>query len=495
MQLLNTEVQEKLRTLPEDPGVYLMRDEKGVVIYVGKARVLKNRVRQYFGAGAQKQSKTAAMVSKIADFEYIITDSEKEALILECNLIKQYQPYYNILLRDDKHYPYVRVDFKKDYPTVEIVRRVDKDGAKYFGPYLEAYSVRQVMDAVYKIFPVRSCGKDIVAGGRKERPCLNHQMGRCLAPCAGLVSREEYHKVLLEVCEFLSGKYKKVRDRLAAQMKEASDNLEYEKAAAVRDKLKILDKLAVEQKASFPDLSDKDVFAAVSGEKYSVVQAFFVRKGKMMGARRFYTEHSENQAELMAGFLKQYYMDRQDAPGKVYLNEAPEDRELLEEWLRELNGRKVELLKPQRGEMKKLTDMAARNAFEAIRRKEQAEQRAYDRSVGAAQKLGALLGIENLKRIECYDISNTQGTDTVASMVVFENGKPSKKEYRRFRIKTVTGADDFASMAETLERRLLEGMKSGDKEHGFWRLSRPHRGGRGQGPAVERGFRAGIPGS
>lgn len=467
MRLLSEVLEEKIKTLPKSPGVYIMRDEEGTVIYVGKAKVLKNRVSQYFGANAVKNSKTNAMVNKIADFEYIITDSEKEALILECNLIKEYQPHYNILLRDDKHYPYVRIDLKKDYPRVEIVRKVRRDGAKYFGPYLEAFSVREVLDGVHKLFPLRSCKKEMTAGGRKERPCLNYQMGRCFAPCAGKISPEEYRKIVDDVIDFLSGKYRPVQKQLKEEMLAASEALDYEKAAACRDKLKILERITERQKAGFPDLHDKDIIALGVGEKSAAVQCFFVRRGKLSGAQRFYIDEPGEAGEVIGGFLKQFYLERNTVAPKVYLSALPEDSALLCEWLADIAGRKVELIVPQRGDNKKLLDMARRNAEEAIRRKEQAEQRAYDRSIGAATELGEALHIGFVRRLECYDISNTQGTDSVGSMVVFIDGKPDKKEYRRFRIKTVKGANDFASMAEVLTRRLLEGFRSEDKEHGF----------------------------
>ena len=467
MKVYGSHIEEKLKTLPNDPGVYLMRDQNGTIIYVGKARVLKNRVRQYFGVGAQKNSKTAAMVSQIADFEYIITDSEKEALILECNLIKEYQPHYNILLKDGKHYPYAKVDLRKDYPIIEIVRKVERDGAKYFGPYLEAYSIREMLDAIYKLFPLRSCKREIEIDGKKERPCLNYQMGRCKGPCAHKISKQEYRKIVDNVLDFLAGDYKQLEQQLRSEMTEAAAKLDYERAAGYRDKLRILERIKQKQKAGFPDLNDRDIFAAEIGEKYGVVQAFFVRKGKITNAKRFFMEEPGSREELIEGFIKQYYMEAGYIAKRIYVNAMPEDGALLEEWLTDLSGRKTELILPQRGELKKLTAMAEKNAAEALKRKEQSEIRAYERSIGAAAKLGEILGIGYIRRMECYDISNTQGTDSVASMVVFIDGKPDKKEYRRFRIKTVQGANDFASMAEALERRIREGYKAEDKERGF----------------------------
>lgn len=467
MDVLSAQLEEKLKTLPREPGVYLMRDKTGQVIYVGKAKVLANRVRQYFGMGAQKDSKTASMVSHIADFEYIITDTEKEALFLESNLIKEYQPYYNILLKDDKHYPYIRVDMREDFPRVEIVRKIEKDGAKYFGPYLETLSIREILDAAYKIFPIRSCKKEIKEDGRKERPCLNYQMGRCPGPCGGYISKAEYHKVMEEVLSFLSGKFAPVEKELTRQMQEAAARQEYEKAASFRDKLRVLRRIAERQKAGMPNLKDADIFAVTIGEKYGAMQVFFVRRGKLSGMRRFYVEAPGAPEELMNGLLKQFYAEDSMIPKKIYVNTLPEDNTLLQEWFSDRAERKVEIIKPQRGDYRRLADLAGKNAKEALGRKESTEKRAYARTVGAAKSLGELLGMDYIHRMECYDISNTQGTDSVASMVVFLDGKPAKKEYRRFRIKTVEGADDFASMAEVLTRRILEGFRAEDKERGF----------------------------
>ena len=464
---LSKELQNKIDGLPNEPGVYLMKDEEGTVIYVGKAVNLKNRVRQYFGALCGKQAKVAAMVRHIHMFEYIMMDSEMEALILECNLIKQYQPYYNILLRDDKHFPYVRIDMKADFPRIEIVRRVQPDGAKYFGPYLAAHSIREIMDAVYKLFPLRSCKKDLSKQRKNQRPCLNYQMGRCPGPCCGLVTGEEYRKTVKEVVDLLSGKHAKLKKALQEEMEAAADKLDFERAAVLRDKIVVLQKVAERQKAGFPDLNDKDIFAAAAGENQAVVQAFFVRKGKLGEAERFYMSEGGEEGEILESFIKQYYMDKTAIPKNIYIGADIEDRDILAGWLTEKRGSKVEIITPKIGDNKKLADMARKNAEDSLKRKEQAKTREFERTIGAAEALGQALGIGYVRRMECYDISNTQGTDSVASMVVFIDGKPAKKEYRRFRIKTVEGANDFASMAEVLTRRLMEGMKSNDKDHGF----------------------------
>lgn len=465
---ITDELKEKIKNLPTNPGVYLMSDVEGTIIYVGKAINLSNRVRQYFGANAQKQAKVAAMVENIHTFEYIITDTELEALILECNLIKKYRPHYNILLKDDKQYPYVRINFKKKYPKVELVRKVEKDDSKYFGPFLAAHTIRDTIDTLYKIFPLRSCNKDLEKPNRKpDRPCLNYQMGRCTAPCAGLITEEEYKDILNKVVELLNGKFQGIHKMLLEQMQQAADVQDYEKAAVLRDKLFVLKRMAEHQKVGFADLNDKDIFAVVMGEQVSVVQAFFVRSGKLSGAERFYMSQGDSKAEILESFLKQFYLDKSVIPRTIYVGEELEDSQIIQEWLSEQRKARVELIYPKRGDNRKLLELAETNAREALVRKENSAQRQKERTVGAAEELGEILGIGYIQRMECFDISNIQGTDSVASMVVFTDGKPDKKEYRRFKIKTVEGPNDFASMAEVLTRRLTEGLKVKDKSHGF----------------------------
>jgi len=468
--LLPEKVEQKLKTLPSDPGVYLMKDAEGQIIYVGKARVLKNRVRQYFGTQNGKAPKVSAMVRNVADLEYVITSSELEALILECNLIKQHHPYYNVLMRDDKHYPYVRIDLKDPFPRVEIVRKVKNDGAKYFGPYLAAHLVKEVLDAVYKLFPLRSCKKDIEKSRqKKERPCLNYQMGRCLGPCAGKVSQAEYAAVVKEVCDLLSGKYGKLEQAMKQEMMEASGQLNFERAAYLRDRIRLLKRISEKQEAGFPDLNDKDIFALAMGGDTAIIQAFFVRKGKLALTERYHLSAGEAQeAEVFESFLKQYYASTPNIPKNIFVSEELGDTELLELWLTKLRGSKVEIVTPKRGSNKKLVDMAKNNAAAAVKRREDSVKREYDRTLGACDMLSRALGLGiKLHRIECFDISNTQGTDSVASMVVFTDGKPDKKEYRRFKIKTVEGPDDFASMAEVLRRRIIRGLESTEKDRSF----------------------------
>lgn len=470
---LSETLQKKIKNLPKTPGVYIMRDCEGTVIYVGKALVLRNRVRQYFSKESQKYAKVAAMVSHIADFEYIITDTELEALVLESNLIKKYRPYYNILLKDDKHFPYVRVDMQEDFPRVTVVRSVKEDGAKYFGPFIAAHVILDVLDNIYRLYPLRSCKKDIGSAiRRRERPCLNYEMGRCIGPCTGKVSKEEYMELVNEVVSVVSGNQAALRRELVQKMQEASEALNFELAASLRDKIALVDRIREKQKAGFPNLDDKDIFGLELGEETAVVQAFLFRDGKLNYAQKYYFDRvgiaeqeqaaeeepskEEEGAAIMESFLQQYYMDKSGIPKQIYTLPHPKDADLLMAWLGEKKGSSVKIIQPMRGDNKKLGELARKNARDAIKIKE-GMQKQRDR---ATKNLASALGIERpLRRIECYDISNTQGTDNVASMVVFTDGKPNKKQYRRFKIKTFEGANDFAAMNEVLTRRLLRGLK------------------------------------
>ncbi|MGE5493825.1 MAG: excinuclease ABC subunit UvrC [Burkholderiales bacterium] len=460
---MNEVLEDKLKNLPKTPGVYMMKDASGKVIYVGKAVALKNRVSQYFRSPNKKDPKTAAMVSEVADFEYILCDTEIEALILECNMIKRYSPYYNILLRDDKHYPYIRIDYNERFPRVCVTRRVKNDGAKYYGPYIASHMLHEILDTVTKMFPIRTCKKDIT-GTEKSRPCLNYEMGRCLAPCAGKVSEYEYKRMVDEIADFLSGRYKGLEKQLEEEMNEASRNMEYEKAAVIRDRIRSLHTLFEKQKAGFPDLNDKDVFAVYEQDDEAVVQMFLVRKGELNYMERFFMKCAgEGESNVLSYLIKQYYSSVSGIAKQVYVNVEPAEKELIERWLTEKRGSKVQLRVPEKGDNKKLVDMALSNAKEALTRRLTKAQREYDATKGALLELKEALGIESdINRMECYDISNIQGTDSVASMVVFTDGKPDKKEYRRFRIKTVEGADDFASMNEVLTRRLKRGLQQSE---------------------------------
>jgi excinuclease ABC subunit C len=454
------ELQNKLKQLPQKSGVYMMKDADGKVIYVGKAKVLKNRVKQYF-TGVQKYSKVAAMVSNIADLEYIICDTELEALILECNLIKQYRPYYNILLKDDKHYPYVRIDLSEPYPRLTIVRKVKNDGAKYFGPYIAAHTIRDVLDSIYKIYPLRSCKKDILKMiRRKERPCLNYEMKRCVGPCTGNISQSEYGAMVREVKDMLGRKQNKLKAALKADMDRAAENQNYEKAAMLRDKIRLIERISSHQKAGFPNLKDKDIFGIYCGESVAALQIFLVRDGKLSHAEKYYFEYAgEDEGEILSSFLTQYYMDNPAIPKHIYISTGLPDRDTVQKWLSAQKGGKVEISCSSRGDNKKLALLAQKNAMDAVKLKEGM----HAKKKRALRSLAEAVGVTGeISRIECYDISNTQGTDSVASMVVFEDGAASRKLYRRFKIKAVEGSNDFASLKEAVTRRLLRGL-SGDR--------------------------------
>ncbi len=458
------DIREKLMSLPKTPGVYLMKNAEGKIIYVGKALALKNRVSSYFG-GTRKDAKTAALVAETADFDYILTETEIEALILECNMIKRYSPYYNILLRDDKHYPYIRIDMNEKFPRVCVTRRIENDGARYFGPYIAAHILHDMLETVNKVFPIRLCKKDI-DGRKRSRPCLNHELGRCLAPCAGTVSEYEYKRMVSEVEEFLSGRYKGLKKQLEEDMETASENLEYEKAAAARDRLRALERLFEKQKAGFPDLNDKDVFAVYKRGDEAVVQGLFVRRGELNHTERFFISCAgETEGKVLSHMLGQYYSSVSGVAKQICVNTEPFERPLIEQWLTEKRGSKVAVHVPQKGANRKLVEMALSNAKEALDRRLLRLQREYDTTKGALKDLAQILGLQSgIDRMECYDVSNMQGTDSVASMAVFRGGRPEKKSYRRFKIKSVQGADDFASMNEVITRRFRRALKG---EQGF----------------------------
>lgn len=455
-------IREKLQSLPRTPGVYLMKNADGKVIYVGKAVALKNRVSSYF-QNTRKDAKTQALVREIADFDYILVGTEIEALMLECNMIKRYSPYYNILLRDDKHYPYIRIDFNEAFPRIRVTRKVENDGAKYYGPYIAAHVLHDVMDTVSKMFPVRTCRMEL-PDGKKHRPCINYEMGRCLAPCAGKVSEYEYKRMLDEVADFLSGRYKGLRRQFEEDMKAASENMEYEKAGMIRDRIRALERLFEKQKAAFPDLNDKDVFAVWMQDGEAVVQGMFVRRGELNHTERYFIKCEGETAEaVLSQALKQYYSSVTGVAKQIYVSAEPEEKELIEQWLTQLRGSKVVVHVPEKGDNRRLVDMAVNNAKEALTRRIARIQHEFNQTTGALAALKEALGLDtDVDRMECYDISNTQGTDSVASMVVFRGGKPEKKSYRRFKIKTVEGADDFASMNEVLTRRLKRALQGAE---------------------------------
>lgn len=456
------DIQEHLKQLPAEPGVYLMKDKFDNIIYVGKAKILKNRVRQYFQSSKNHSSKVKSMVKNIDKFEYIITDSELEALILECNLIKKYKPKYNVLLRDDKTYPYIKVTTNEDFPRVLKVRKVIKDKAKYFGPYTNTTAVNDTLDIIKNIYPIRTCNIDIERAIKTNmRPCLNLHIKRCVGPCTGNVTKEEYNKMIEEIILFLSGKEEKLIDILKEKMNKCAMDFNFEEAAIYRDKIKSLEDMMEKQKidTSTSDLN-QDVIAMARAHDEACVQVFFVRNGKIVGREHFILEGvmDSTRESILGSFVKQFYMEQEYVPKEIIIEDEIEDSFILSEWLSSKKGQKVTIRVPQKGEKKSLIEMVRKNAIEYLEKFSDMNKRKYEKSIGALEELKQILNLENIpKRIESFDISNIQGVDSIGSMVVFTNGKKDKKEYRRYKIKTVIGPNDYDSMAEIVERRLKYG--------------------------------------
>ena len=456
------DIQEQLKKLPAEPGVYLMKDENDKVIYVGKAISLKNRVRQYFQSSKNHTSKVKSMVKNIYKFEYIITDSELEALILECNLIKQYRPKYNVLLRDDKTYPYIKVTLNEDYPRVLKVRQIIKDKAKYFGPYTNTTAVNDTLEIIRNIYPIRTCNIDIEkAIKNKVRPCLNKHIKKCVGPCTGEVSKEEYGKMIEEIILFLSGKEEKLIELLKEKMNKCAVDFNFEDAAMYRDKIKSLEDMIQKQKIDLGTSDvNQDVIAMARAHDEACVQVFFIRNGKIVGREHYILEGvmDSSRESILSSFVKQFYMAQDYIPKEIIIEDEVEDSFVLEEWLSSKKGQKVIIKVPQKGEKKSLVEMVRKNAVEYLEKFSNMNKLKYQKSIGALEELKTLIGLENIpKRIESFDISNIQGVDSIGSMVVFTDGKKDKKEYRRYKIKTVVGPNDYDSMAEIVERRLKYG--------------------------------------
>jgi excinuclease ABC subunit C len=440
--------------VPTGAGVYLMRDASGQVIYVGKAANLRNRVRSYFGSPLSMEGKTRALSETIADFEYVVTHTEQEALHLEAELVKRHQPFFNIRLKDDKHYPYLKVDLADPWPRVYITRRVEKDGGRYFGPYANAGSVRRTLDIVNKLFPWRSCTKTIT--GTDPRPCLDYYINRCIAPCTSYCTKEEYDEVIRQVILFLEGRTEEVVRDLKRQMEAASESMEFERAARLRDQVQSIQRVTERQTVASTRPADEDIFGLARGEDEAVVQVLFVRGIKMVGVDSFTLDGAkgESDANVVASFIKQFYESATYVPREIIVPFELPERELIEGWLSERRGTKVELHAPQRGEKRRLVEMATTNARESLDMARVKWLADTGKTKAALEQLEDELDLPAPpRRIECYDISNIQGTSSVGSMVVFVDGHPRPQEYRRFRIKTVEGANDFASMAEVLRRR------------------------------------------
>lgn len=462
----NFNIQEELKKLPGKPGVYLMHDEKDAIIYVGKAISLKNRVRQYFQSSRNKGAKIEQMVTHISRFEYIVTDSELEALVLECNLIKEHRPKYNTMLMDDKTYPFIKVTVNEPFPRVMMARRMKKDKAKYFGPYTSAGAVKDTIELIRKLYHIRSCNRSLPKDIGKERPCLNYHIHQCYAPCQGYISREEYRKSIDEVVRFLNGNYDPILKELEEKMLDASENLEFEKAIEYRELLASVQKIAQKQKITDTAGDDRDIIAMASEGEDAVVQVFFIRGGRLIGRDHFYLKIAENdtKSEILSSFIKQFYAGTPYIPAELMLPEEIEDQEIIEEWLTTRREHKVRLRIPKKGTKEKLVELAQKNAQMVLKNDKERLKREEGRTIGAVKELEKILGLTGIIRMEAYDISNTNGFDSVGSMVVYEHGKPKRNDYRKFKIKSVQGPDDYASMNEVLTRRFEHGLRARQDE-------------------------------
>lgn len=460
------DLSEELRKLPEKPGVYMMHDEKDEIIYVGKAVNLKNRVRQYFQTSRNLGVKKEQMVQQIARFEYIITDSELEALVLECNLIKEHRPKYNTMLKDDKSYPFIRVTVQEEFPRVLSARRMGKDKSKYFGPYTSAGAVKDSLELIRKLYYVRTCNRNLPKDIGKERPCLYYQIRQCKAPCQGYISKEEYKKQIDKVLAFLNGDYKKIIKELENKMIEASEELRFEDAAEYRDLIQSVKKIGERQKITGNPGMDKDVIALAADKEDAVVQVFFIRDGKMIGREHFYVKIAggETTSQVLLSFIKQFYAGTPFIPSELMIQEKIEEIPILEEWMSRKRGQRVHIRVPKIGTKEKMVELAQKNASMVLRQDKEKLKREEGRTIGAMKEIADLLGIESLSRVEAYDISNTSGFESVGSMVVYEQGKPKKNDYRKFKIKSVKGPDDYASMEEVLTRRFQRGLQEQKEE-------------------------------
>lgn len=459
------DIEEELKKLPASPGVYLMRDQRDQIIYVGKAISLRNRVRSYFRESTTKSPKIQKMVSLIARFEYIITDSELEALVLENNLIKEHNPRYNTMLKDDKTYPYIKVTIQDEYPRIFVTREMKKDRAKYFGPYTDVQAVRETIDLINSIFMLRTCNRNLPRDIGKERACLNYHIKQCTAPCQGYVTMEQYQKQVEEALDFLNGNYQGVIKGLEEKMKLASEQMEFEEAIQYREQIQNIKKVTQKQKITDYNSEDKDVIGLCADDEDAVVQVFFIRNGKLIGREHFHmTRVSEESTGLILNsFIKQFYAGTPYIPKELMIQEVIEETELVEQWLSTRRGSKVSIRVPQKGGKEKLVDLARRNAELVLKSDKERLKREEGRTIGAMKELAGLIGIEKAERIEAFDISNISGFANVGSMVVFEKGKAKRSDYRKFKMKSIEGPDDYGCMKEVLERRFLHGLKEKDE--------------------------------
>ena len=458
-------IEEELKKLPGQPGVYIMHDAKDAIIYVGKAISLKNRVRQYFQSSRDKTAKIKQMVSKIARFEYIVTDSELEALVLECNLIKEHRPRYNTMLKDDKTYPYIKVTASEEYPRILFSRQMKKDKNKYFGPFTSAGAVKDTIELIRKIYRIRACSRKLPQDMGKDRPCLYYHIHQCDAPCQGYISQADYQKSVKQAVGFLNGQYEPVMKYLEEKMRTASETMEFEKAIEYRDLLDSVRKVAQKQKITSQSMEDRDIIAMAKDERDAVVQVFFVRDGKLIGREHFHMNltGSESKAEILNSFVKQFYAGTPFVPHEIWVQEELEDAEVIASFLTARRGQKVRFVVPKMGEKERLVELAEKNAKMVLSQDKEKIKREELRTIGAMNQIGSWIGLSGIKRVEAYDISNISGFESVGSMIVYENGRPKRNDYRKFRIRTVQGPNDYASMREVLLRRFSHGLEETKK--------------------------------
>lgn len=455
------DIQEELKKLPNCPGVYIMHDEMDNIIYIGKAINLHNRVRSYFRKNIGRGPQIDKMVTLISRFEYIVTDSELEALVLENNLIKEHSPKYNTMLKDDKTYPYIKVTMGEAYPRVLFSRQMKKDHSRYFGPYTSATAVKDTIDLINKLYQLRTCNRNLPKECGNDRACLNYHIKQCMAPCQGYISQEEYQQQVKKALDFLNGSFQDTLKELEQKMKDASEKLEFEEAIRYRDLYNSVKQIASKQKITDHDGEDKDIIALATDEKDAVVQVFFVRDGKLIGREHFYMTHVSGtpRAQILLDFVKQFYAGTPFIPRELMLQEEIEDVAVIEQWLTGRRGGRVYIRVPKIGSKEKLVELAAKNAMLVLTQDKERIRREEGRTIGAVKEIAGLLGLEDVSRMEAYDISNISGFANVGSMVVYEKGKPKRSDYRKFRIKTVSGPDDYACMKEVLTRRFLHGME------------------------------------
>ncbi|PXV91509.1 excinuclease ABC subunit C [Lachnotalea glycerini] len=454
-------IEEELKKLPARPGVYIMHDDKDAIIYVGKAISLKNRVRQYFQSSRNKTVKIEQMVTKIRRFEYIVTDTEVEALVLECNLIKEHRPKYNTMLTDDKTYPFIRVTINEAFPRIMLSRTMKKDKSKYFGPYTSGGAVKDTIDLIQKIYKIRTCNRNLPRDINKARPCLNYHIKQCNAPCQGYITEEEYAKSIMAVLDFLNGNLSEVEGMLEKKMLEASENMEFETAIEYRDLLNSVKQIAQKQKITNSDFEDKDVIALSRDGNDGVIQVFFIRSGRLIGREHFHMNISINdkKGQIISSFIKQFYSGTPYIPKELMIQEEIEDMELIEQWLSKRRGQKVYVRVPKKGTKEKLVELAEKNAAMVLTKDKDRIKVEEKRTTGAMKEIEELLGLSEISRVEAFDISNISGYQSVGSMIVYENGNPRRSDYRKFKIKSVSGPDDYASMNEVLTRRFTHGIE------------------------------------